>query len=138
MPKLSNTSLDKLATCHEDLIIFCNELIKHYDFTVVCGHRGAEEQNKAFAEGKSKLKYPNGKHNSYPSKAVDLAPWEGKIDWGKNQMIFFAGLAIGIAKMLYQSGMIKHEIISGVDWDNDNDIDDTTFFDAPHFEIKES
>lgn len=136
MPKLSKTSLDRLATCHEDLIIFCNELIKHYDFTVVCGHRGQEDQDKAFAQDFSKVKYPNSKHNSYPSLAVDLAPWEGKIDWSKEQMLFFAGFGIGVARMLYDQGLIHHEIISGVDWDNDNDVNDTKFLDAPHFEIK--
>jgi peptidoglycan L-alanyl-D-glutamate endopeptidase CwlK len=135
MPKLSKTSLDRLSTCHEDLIIFCNELIKYYDFTVVCGHRGQEEQDKAYADGYSKVKFPNSKHNSYPSMAVDLAPWEGKLDWGRDQMIFFAGFAQGVAKRLYDEGLIKHDIISGIDWDNDRDINDTKFFDAPHFQI---
>ncbi len=136
MPKLSKTSLDRLATCHEDLIIFCNEFIKYYDFTVVCGHRGQEEQDKAYAQGFSKLKYPHGKHNSYPSLAVDLAPWEGKLDWSRDQMLFFAGFGIGIARMLYAEGKIKNEIISGIDWDGDNDVNDTKFWDAPHFELK--
>lgn len=135
MPKLSKTSLDRLSTCHEDLIIFCNELIKYYDFTVVCGHRGQEEQDKAYADGYSKVKFPNSKHNSYPSMAVDLAPWEGKLDWGRDQMIFFAGFAQGVAKRLYDEGLIKHDIVSGIDWDNDRDINDTRFFDAPHFQI---
>lgn len=136
MFRFSKNSLDRLATCHEDLIIFCNELIKYYDFTVVCGHRGQEDQDKAYASGHSKVKYPNSKHNSYPSMAVDLAPWEGRIDWGKNQLLFFAGFAIGVARMLYNEGKIHHEIISGVDWDNDNDVDDTRFFDGPHFELR--
>lgn len=135
MPTFSKTSLNRLATCHEDLIIFCTELIKHYDFVVVCGHRGEEEQNEAYFKGNSKLKFPNSKHNSYPSKAVDLAPWEGKIDWGKNQMYFFAGFALGIAEILYKNGVIKHKIKSGADWDYDQDIDDTSFVDLPHFEI---
>jgi peptidoglycan L-alanyl-D-glutamate endopeptidase CwlK len=135
MPKLSKTSLDRLSTCHEDLIIFCNELIKYYDFTVVCGHRGQEEQDKAYADGYSKVKFPNSKHNSYPSMAVDLAPWEGKLDWGRDQMIFFAGFAQGVAKRLYDEGLIKHDIISGIDWDNDRDINDTKFFDIPHFQL---
>lgn len=136
MPKLSKISLERLSTCHEDLIIFCNELIKHYDFVVVCGHRGEKEQNEAFASGASKLKWPNGKHNSYPSKAVDIAPWEsGKIDWSKDQMFYFAGFAKGVAAMLYKNGLIKHEIKSGADWNNDQNVNDTSFLDLPHFEI---
>ena len=137
MPTFSKTSLDRLATCHEDLIIFCTELIKHYDFVVVCCHRGEEEQNEAYFKGNSKLKFPNSKHNTYPSKAVDLAPWEGNIDWGKEQMIYFAGFAKGLAAILYTNGVIKHEIVSGIDWNDDNNINDTKFWDAPHFEIKE-
>ena len=135
MPTLSKTSLDRLSTCHQDLIIFCTELIKHYDFVVVCGHRGEAEQNEAYFKGNSKLKFPNSKHNTYPSKAVDLAPWEGKIDWDKNQMFYFAGFAKGVAAMLYKNGVIKHEIRSGIDWDDDTDVNDTSFLDAPHFEI---
>ena len=42
---------------------------------IVCGHRNKEDQNKAFAEGKSKLKWPKGKHNKLPSQAVDAAPY---------------------------------------------------------------
>lgn len=137
MPKFSKTSLDRLSTCHEDLIIFCNEFIKYYDFTVVCGHRGQEEQDKAYAQGFSKVKFPNSKHNSYPSLAVDLAPWEGKIDWSRDQMLFFAGFGIGIAEILYKNGVIKHRIKSGGDWDNDRDVNDTKFMDLPHFEIME-
>lgn len=135
MPTFSKTSLDRLATCHEDLIILCNEVIKYYDFTVVCGHRGQEDQDEAYAKGYSKLKYPNSKHNSYPSKAVDIAPWENGIDWGKNQMFYFAGFVMGIAERLYKEGIIKHKIRSGADWNMNRDVDDTNFLDLPHFEI---
>lgn len=135
MPNLSKTSLDRLSTCHQDLIIFCTELIKYYDFVVVCGHRGEAEQNEAYEKGFSKVKYPNGKHNTYPSKAVDLAPWEGKIDWNKEQMYFFAGFALGIAEILFANGVIKHRIKSGADWNSDRNVNDTSFVDLPHFEI---
>ena len=45
------------------------------DFAIVCGHRGKAEQNKAFAAGRSKVKYPLSKHNSLPAKAYDRVPF---------------------------------------------------------------
>lgn len=50
------------------------------DVTIVCGARGEAEQNKAFAEGKSKLQWPHSAHNKSPSLAFDYAPYP--IDWG--------------------------------------------------------
>lgn len=132
----SETSKKRLLTCHSDLQILCNRLIERYDFTVVCGHRGEEEQNKAVKEGKSKLKWPDSMHNTLPSLAVDLAPYERTgIDWSKTQSAYFAGQVMGLAGELYAQGVMKHRIRSGIDWDMDNDIDDTDFWDAPHFEI---
>jgi len=29
------------------------------------------------------------------------------------------------------------ELVSGLDWDGDNDLDDQSFMDGPHFEIRE-
>ena len=75
MYKYGKKSLEKLATCHEDLQIIANELIKVMDVTILCGERGEEEQNKAYNEGKSKLQYPKSKHNKSPSIAIDLAPY---------------------------------------------------------------
>ncbi|MFA5322061.1 MAG: hypothetical protein WC373_05250 [Smithella sp.] len=44
-------------------------------FYIVCAYRGPEEQNKAFAEGKSKLIWPYSNHNKWPARAVDIMPW---------------------------------------------------------------
>lgn len=79
MPRFSKTSLERLATVDRKLYDICSEVIKVYDFTVICGHRDKEEQDKAFAEGRSKTPWPTSKHNSTPSMAVDLAPYP--IDW---------------------------------------------------------
>jgi hypothetical protein len=45
------------------------------DFKILCGHREEKEQNEAFNKGNSKLKWPQSKHNSLPSLAVDIAPF---------------------------------------------------------------
>ena len=75
MREFGKTSKKRLATCHEDLQRLFNEVIKRVDCTVLCGHRGELEQNQAFKDGKSKVKYPDSKHNTFPSLAVDVGPW---------------------------------------------------------------
>jgi peptidoglycan LD-endopeptidase CwlK len=135
MPKFSQTSLDRLKTCHRDLQVLFNHVILEYDCLIVCGQRGEKEQNDAFDKGHSKLRFPNSKHNSSPSMAVDVVPYEQGIDWGKLQSAHFAGYVKGIADQLYRIGTIKHHIRFGIDWNSNNDIDDTTFWDANHFEL---
>lgn len=136
MNSFSKVSKAKLSTCHRDLQTLFEYVIVGYDCTVVCGHRGEEEQNAAFAAGNSKLKWPDSKHNSLPSKAVDVVPYEKTgLDWGKTQSAFFAGYVKGIADRLFEQGLITHRIRLGIDWNSDNDIDDTKFWDACHFEI---
>lgn len=43
------------------------------------GHRDEDRQNKLFEEGKTKVKWPDSKHNTSPSKASDSAPYP--LDW---------------------------------------------------------
>lgn len=137
MNHFSEISKQRLDTCHRDLRTLFAHAIQDYDFSIICGHRDKPEQDKAFAEGKSKLKYPNSKHNQNPSLAVDAAPYEkGQgIDWKPRQMAYFAGYIKGVADRLYRIGTISHRIRLGIDWDSDEDIDDETFIDASHFEL---
>lgn len=89
MPKFSALSQKRLLTCHTDLRIICEQLIKITDFTIICGHRGKEDQEKAFRLGRSKLRWPKGKHNKMPSEAIDIAPYP--TDW--NDHLAFNELA---------------------------------------------
>lgn len=81
--KLSQKSVDKLNTCHPDLITLITELSKIISITVICGHRDKEAQEAAVKGGFSKLQFPKSKHNKLPSLAVDVAPLNtfGKISW---------------------------------------------------------
>lgn len=79
MRGFSKNSLDRLHTCDRQLIHLCSEVIKVYDFTVICGYRGKEEQEAVFSQGTSKARWGQSKHNSSPSQAVDIAPYP--IDW---------------------------------------------------------
>lgn len=128
--KFSKKSLDKLSTCHPDLQHLMNELIKFYDVSILEGHRGEELQNLYFDQGRSKLKYPQSKHNSYPSMAVDVAPYP--IDWNdRERFVYMGGIIKGLAQQL------KIKIRWGGDWDSDNSFKDQTFHDLPHIELVE-
>ena len=130
MPRFGKTSKRRLATCHEDLQEIFNEAIKHFDCSVICGHRGEEDQNKAVASGNSKAVWPKGRHNANPSNAVDVCPYP--VDWDDlARFRYFAGFVLGVAS---QMGI---NIRWGGDWDSDTFTKDNKFNDLPQFELKE-
>jgi len=130
MAEFSKSSLDKLATLDLRLADILTEAIKIVDFTILEGHREKDAQDTAYMTGTSKLQWPNSKHNHHPSMAVDIAPYP--IDWHNIRRFCFLG---GIIKAIAHTRNI--EIRWGYDWDSDNDFDDQTFNDLPHFEIRE-
>lgn len=135
MPQFSQVSKDRLFTCHFDLQILFNYVIQFYDCVIVCGYRTKAAQEKAFNEGNSTVHYPST-HNTKPCISVDVAPYEKTgIDWSKLQSSYFAGFVMGCAAMLFRSGMMKHRVRCGADWNEDMDVDDTKFWDACHFEL---
>ncbi len=128
MPQFGKRSKDNLNTCHPDLQRLFNEVVKHWDCSIICGHRTEEDQNKAFHEGKSKLQFPQSKHNSYPSKAVDVVPYP--VDWqDRDRFYHFAGIVVGIATQM------NIKIRWGGNWDGDFQVKDENFMDLPHFEL---
>ena len=130
MPSFSRRSKDKLETCDSRLQDIMQEVIKHYDCTILEGHRDEATQDEYFRTGRSKVEYPNSKHNSYPSKAIDVVPYP--IDWNdKERFYHFGGFVKGIAA---QMGI---KLRWGGDWNSNNDFKDQTFHDLPHFEILE-
>lgn len=134
MYKFSQKSKTNLATCHPLLQLIFNEVINHVDCTVLEGHRGEKEQNEAFNKGFSKVRFPNSRHNTYPSMAADVVPYP--IDWKDTQrFILFIGIVLGISKMLLNG--TNYELISGIDWDNDLNIKEHSFLDYPHFELRQ-
>jgi len=98
MPSFSSRSKSRLEQCDPKLQLIANELIKVMDVSVLCGYRGEEEQNEAYNNKRSKLKFPQSKHNKKPSLAVDLAPYP--IDWNNiNRFERMCGIIEGIAKL---------------------------------------
>ena len=128
MNAYSKSSEERLSTCHFDLRRVFREALKVMDHTIICGHRGKEEQDRAFREGKSKVRWPDGMHNRTPSLAVDVMPYP--VDWNDVERTFyFAGIVKGIAHCL---GI---PIRWGGDWNGDNRFRDERFRDLPHYEL---
>jgi peptidoglycan L-alanyl-D-glutamate endopeptidase CwlK len=156
MPNFSEKSFKRLNTCDIRLVTLFREVVHIFDCTVLEGERSRETQEKYFEEGKTKLHWPNSKHNVVDSfsksKAIDVIPFP--VDWrfekdipscenyvGTGQLIdmdvvhnierwfMFIGIVKGIAHTM------KIPIISGADWDGDNCMADQKFDDLPHFEL---
>lgn len=118
---MNQNSRDKLGTCHPDLqkIFFALDF-DGVEFEVLEGERGEHDQNLAYTTGKSKVKYPDGKHNKTPSLAVDVYP--KPLDW-KNRAAF-AALALRVKAKANHLGI---KIKWGGDFKN--------FSDMPHYEL---
>ena len=131
MPTFSARSREILETCDERLVAVFDEVVKHFDCTILEGWRSEEDQNEAFRTGRSKLKYPDGKHNKQPSFAVDVAPYP--VDWENlDRFRYFAGFVMGIASQM------GTRLRWGGDWDGDTELRDQKFVDLPHFEVLEA
>lgn len=122
MCKLSATSITKLELVHPNLQMLFKEAIKDtpIDFTITCGWRGKEEQNKAFAAGNSKLKFPMSKHNKMPAMAVDAVPYPRMWDASDSEWLL---LSNHIKKT---AAKLNIKIVWGGDW---------KFVDKPHYEL---
>lgn len=123
MPHFGTTSLDRLETCHPDLQkVMRAAIVAGPDFSIICGHRDEPAQNKAFAEGASKAIWPQSKHNTLPSNAVDIAPYP--IDWDDTER--FEALS---KHVLAIANALEIELTWGGTW--------TDPVDMPHYELKE-
>lgn len=134
MFKFSNTSLQRLGSCHPDLQLIFNEVIKCHDCSILEGYRSDTTQEELYRQGKTQKQAGQSKHNCVPSMAVDVAPYP--INWeDKKRFYYFAGHVKSITNMLLDQGKISHKIRWGGDWDGDNNLNNQTFFDLPHFEL---
>ncbi len=145
MPRFGRKSSAQLRTLDVRLQKLFREVVKRYDCSILTGYRGERAQNAAFDSGASKLRFPDGNHNEYPSKAADVAPYP--IEWGGPlvrdgalvkpnlqailRFYHFTGYVRGVAETM---GI---KIRCGCDWDGDFDFFDQTFNDLVHFELED-
>lgn len=132
MPSFGERSNKALDSCDYRLKKIADRAILFFDFSVLEGHRNKQDQDKAFNTGKSKIRWPNGKHNKLPSQAFDLAP----------HPIDFSNRAKAIARFYLLAGIIMKtadefgiKLRWGGDWDGDWDLFDQKFDDLGHFEL---
>lgn len=131
-------STSMLETCHPDLVRVANRalVITPFDYTIICGIRGKEAQNEAFASGASKVTWPDSSHNAGDghartlSDAFDAAPWiYNGIKWSDEGSFYvLAGVILAAAKI--EGVRIRY----GGDWDHDGLTEDQSFMDLGHFE----
>lgn len=110
-----------LDTCELEIRQVLNEAIKHYDFSVVCGHRNKDDQTRAHEDGFSTVPWPYSNHNDYPSRAVDVIPYPT----GYDDIHEFYVMATHI---LAAANKLQIKLKWGGHWKN--------FKDYPHFELQ--
>lgn len=129
----ASASRANLASADFRLQRVAHVVLQIKDHSVIKGHRPKDEQNAAFESGASKLPWPHGKHNDFPSKAIDVRTWPSPDDMQalREEQIYLLGLYKGVG----QSMSIPIRI--GMDWDYDGEISDNGFDDGFHVEIDE-
>ena len=154
MYKFGDISTQRLSTAHGKLQVIAHDVIKFMDHTIVTGHRDKATQDKLYPKF-SKVQWPNSKHNSNPSLAIDVAPFVkpygaifGNVDDIQKIMNYnkvskaeaqsfiikaYARLIGAYEAVAYQHGVILRV---GLDWDNDFDMTDQRFHDLGHLEIR--
>ena len=130
MPRCSDKSISNLTTCDTRLQQALLRVVHDFDCTILEGHRDRERQNRMVDEGKSRVRWPDGKHNTVPSRAVDVAAYP--IVWDdRERQTLFAGYVLATARAM---GI---ELRWGGDWSIDFEVKDNRFDDLVHFEIVE-
>ena len=146
MYNFGKVSQDRLNTCHNDIILIMNEVIKIYDISVLEGIRTAEKQKEYFDTGRSQLDgiIKKSKHQddgSGKSRAIDIMPYSkgtnafsGK-ESDNRRFYFMMGIVYTISEVLLSEGKISHKVRFGLDWDGDHIYSDQNFNDLPHLEL---
>jgi peptidoglycan L-alanyl-D-glutamate endopeptidase CwlK len=157
MFKFSNKSLEKLATVHKDLQLIMNYAItrSNIDFGISFGYRSPDEQFELFKKGRANVNgswiildkskvvtYKDGfgnksRHNL--GEAVDVYAYFKNYKneaYNKLALTYIAGIVRSVSEELYAKNMIEYKVISGINWDDDEDfMFDQSFMDYPHFEL---
>lgn len=137
MPSFGRTSKTRLHECHPDLIRLFEAVVEYYDCTVLEGHRPESRQTEYFTSTpqRSKVPWPQSKHNSYPSNAIDAAPWPIPDNWGEDHMKDLVKFYEFAAIVRYEAARQGIRIRWGGDWDSDGNYKDQKFDDLVHFEL---
>jgi len=130
-------SRERLATVKGDLRRALERALDYglMDITITQGVRSREEQERFFAEKKTKVHWPDSRHNILNggdlAEAADAAPYvNGGPSYNYNHCCFLAGLVLAAAAELGVT------VRWGGNWDMDGEpVTDQDFQDLVHFEL---
>ena len=153
-------SNQRLDTTHPDIQRLMRRVGPNFANTILEGERSEEQQRKNVEKGVSKTM--NSKHVRSPAEAVDAAP--DPLSWpqaakllsrietvaglmsdeqGTEIMSLVEGYVREVARWYYFGGYVLgvasergDDIRWGGDWDGDRSLEDQTFHDLPHFEVR--
>ena len=108
MPTFGKESRENRDQCDPRLIEVLNEAIKHFDFSVICGYRGPDEQDELYRRGYSNARWGKSKHNHQPARAFDIIPypngWRSEPDEWYRQGTYILAAASQLGVRLYWGG----------------------------------
>ena len=132
MNSFGRASRKNLSTVDGQGQKLARRVLKIKDHSIIKGHRPEDEQNAAYnaVPQKSKLPWPEGKHNRLPSVAMDVQthPVPETEQELREEQLYLLGLYKGI------SSEMDMEVRTGSDWDRDGEIADNDFDDFYHVE----
>lgn len=131
MRRWSQKSLRVRATLDPRLQTMVDELLTYMDVSLIFGYRDEQTQNRLYSEGKSQLRYPHSKHNTYPSLAVDIQPYPYPTN--ENDLRAALGYMAGVCMLIAERHGFK--LRWGGDWNRNGDVTDNGFDDLFHLEI---
>jgi len=125
MPRFGSRSKRRLRGVDIKLVNVLNEVVKHYDITILEGLRSKTKQRELVAKGASKTM--NSKH--LEGKAVDIAPYPIPEWKHTSEFIFMAG------RVMQEADRLGVNVRWGGDWNRNDRTSDNKFNDYVHFEI---
>lgn len=146
MPVFGARSKLHLGEAHPYLQRVLLEAIKHFDYSIIQGYRGREEQEVAFRKGFSKAHFGSSAHNYKPCLGVDCIPYPFKDSEWEDDAIFktMSDHLFSAAETCRQNGMIPKTNLKtgkpllfrwGGDWHMDGTKTTNDEWDQPHFEL---
>lgn len=141
MIRFGKASLAVRATLDTRLIVLVDDVASFvpakFDHSLICGWRDEAAQNKAFAEKRSSKRWPDSKHNVFPSLAVDILPFDS-VPYDTGASVWNDDLRIARLIGVYEARAIELgiPIRVGLDFDGDGKSrGDERFIDAWHLEL---
>lgn len=115
-----------------ELVLLVDDLLYYMDVSLTTGHRNKQDQNDLYPVF-TKVRWPNGKHNRLPSKAVDMQPYP--YPKSENSLRAALGYMAGLSTLIAERHGFK--IRWGGDWNRNGDVTDQEFNDLFHIEVYE-